>query len=455
MRVRDYLLLAIVGGLVPAALASPYVGILTWVWLGLMNPHRSTWGLAQTIHLSVVIAIPTIISTLREYSQHRLPRERETTLLIALWGMFTITTLFSVYPDLAWPEWEQISKIFLMTLVTAFIVDTKKRLHGYVYVVAFSVGIYGIFGGFFTLATGGQYRVYGPEYSFLGDNNALGLALNMTLPMFFYLARDAQQRLVKGALIASFLLTIIAVIGTLSRGAALGLVAVLGLLLLKSRPRYWAVAALVIALAAPVIWVNMPETWTRRMTTMQTYEQDQSAMARIHAWTLAWRIALANPLLGGGFEIMEDKGLYDIYYPESPTRGDVHSVYFEVISEHGFITFGIFLALMATPLLGLRRIRRAARARPEWLWAVNYCNMVEVSLLGYLVSGAFLELSTFDYVYTLLAISMITKNLVKAETPASTNASISTTGEENKLACGLIEPDRSMEKRFDSVVVYS
>ncbi|MHB8762743.1 MAG: putative O-glycosylation ligase, exosortase A system-associated [Deferrisomatales bacterium] len=412
---RDYLLVAIVACLLPVALRRPYVGILAWAWLGLMNPHRSTWGLAQTLHLSVALAIPTLIGAAREFHLHRLPRERETFLLIVLWCMFTLTTFFSIYPDLAWPEWEQITKVLLMTFVTAFLVDTRERLRWFIYVVAFSVGFYGIAGGIFAVATAGQYRVWGPEYSFIADNNALALALNMTLPLFFYLAQDAGRRSVKLVFLGSFLLTIVAIVFTYSRGGLVGLCAVLGLLLLKSKARYWVPVAIVLALAAPVVWVNLPEHWTGRMATIQTYEEDQSAMSRINAWRLAWRIAVDHPLLGGGFEVMEDKHLYDRYYPESPTRGDVHSAYFEVMSEHGFVTFGVFVLLMATPLLSLRKIRRLAKTVPGLAWTVSYCNMVEVAIPAYLVSGAFLELSTFDYVYTLLAISMIVKNLIRSE----------------------------------------
>ena len=43
MSIRDIVLFAVVFGGVPFILKHPYVGVLYWMWLGIMNPQRLTW----------------------------------------------------------------------------------------------------------------------------------------------------------------------------------------------------------------------------------------------------------------------------------------------------------------------------------------------------------------------------------------------------------------------------
>ena len=46
----------------------------------------------------------------------------------------------------------------------------------------------------------------------------------------------------------------------------------------------------------------MPDTWYDRMNTIESYEEDTSAMGRINAWHFAFNLAIDKPLVGGGFQ---------------------------------------------------------------------------------------------------------------------------------------------------------
>ena len=48
----------------------------------------------------------------------------------------TITTMNSMYPDLAWEQWIKVSKIFLMILVAAMLISNAERLQALVLVIA-------------------------------------------------------------------------------------------------------------------------------------------------------------------------------------------------------------------------------------------------------------------------------------------------------------------------------
>ena len=41
-------------------LLHPWIGVLYWVWFGLMNPHRLSWGLAYDFQFAYIIALLTL-----------------------------------------------------------------------------------------------------------------------------------------------------------------------------------------------------------------------------------------------------------------------------------------------------------------------------------------------------------------------------------------------------------
>ena len=63
-------------------------------------------------------------------------------------------------------------------------------------------------------------------------------------------------------------------------------------------------------------------------------------MGRINAWTMALNLAKDN-FFGGGFSIYES-AVFARYAPDPEARA-AHSIYFQVLGEHGFV--GLFLFL--------------------------------------------------------------------------------------------------------------
>jgi hypothetical protein len=94
-----------------------------------------------------------------------------------------------------------------------------------------------------------------------------------------------------------------------------------------------------------------------------------------------------------------------MYLPEVGARGtDAHSIYFEVLAEHGFIGLALFLAIGVFALSACRRLIKDNKRDPDRRWIADLAAMIQVSLIGYAVSGAFLGLAYFDYYYAILAI---------------------------------------------------
>lgn len=412
---RDLLVAAIIFGLLPMVLRRPQVGIYLWCWISYMNPHRLAFGFAMNFPWAYTIALATFSGLLFSKEPKRIPWTRETILMLMLLIWAAITSYFAFFPQLAWDGWIKFFKILLMTYVTLMVINNRARLYGMVWIIALSLGFYGIKGGIFTIAKGGVHRVQGPEGTFIGGNNEMALALVMTVPLIRFLHLQEKRPWLKTGLAGAMLLTAIAGIGSQSRGALLGMTAMGLFLWLKSRNKF--VTALFIILSVGAIAAIMPQSWYDRMHTTTDYKEDASAMGRINAWHTAFNVAKAR-VTGGGIEMFR-ASVFRTYAPEPDRVHDVHSVYFEMMGEHGFIGFGLFvLLLLFTWQRGSSVIRRA-KNNPDLRWESDLASMVQVSLIGYAVSGAFLGLSYFDYYYHLVAITVILYGLTNQQLKAS------------------------------------
>lgn len=411
---RDIALCAVIFGSLPFILRWPYVGVLMWTWLALMNPHRLTWSFAYNMQFALMVALATLIGMLFSSEQRKMQWTPLTVLLALFMGWMTLTTLNATYPMLAWPQLEKVSKIMLMVFVTIMLMQSKERIQLLVWVMALSLAFYGVKGGIFTISRGGVFHVRGPAGSFIEGNNEIAVALLMTVPLLRYLSLTARHALVRHAMSASMVLTAVAAVGSLSRGALVGILAMGTFLWLKSRNKVR--TALLGAVAALLIVNVMPQAWYDRMHTIQTYEESDSALGRINAWYMAFYLA-KDRFLGGGFEAFRPE-MFALYSPEAFRVHDAHSIYFEVLGEHGFVGLAIFLAILVMTWRTASWIIRRTRKDPKNAWASDLAAMVQVSLIGYCSAGAFLGLAYFDLFYTLVAVIVLTKAYVATQEPA-------------------------------------
>lgn len=414
---RDFAVTAVILGLLPVSLLHPWIGILTWSWIGYMNPHRLTYGFAYSMPFAFLVMAATLVGLLFTRDKKGLPGSSEVFLLLALWAWFLVTTMFAFYPEDAWAHFVKVSKILLGAFLTIALFQDPRRLQMLIWVIAGSIGFYGLKGGIFALATGARHRVLGPPDSFLSGNTEIGLALNMVIPLLVYLQRQEQHFWRRRALMAVTILSIIASLSTYSRGALLGLAVVVPLLFLKSRARLILLPLLVIAVT--VLPAVMPAGWLNQMETIEGYKEDLSANQRLNSWFVSYELAKDNPVMGGGFRTFSEE-IYNMYMPGYRFAGsehDAHSIYFQVLGEHGFTGLGIYVALLLSTLVSLRRLVWQTRKNPGQQWICNCAQMVEVSVVGFIVSGTFLSMSYFDLFYHLVAITVILKVLAKAPVP--------------------------------------
>ncbi len=386
--------LAVVVGLV-FTLKRPHMGVMLWSWLGYMNPHRLCYGFMFDAHVALVTAMATMGSLLMsDEKKNKLQWSPEATLLLIFTVWMFITTLFAEYPWVAWVKWDKVWKIQLFMLLTLMLINSKDRLNMLIWVIVLSLGFYGVKGGIFTIMTGGSHRVLGPMGSFIEFRGDIGTALNMTIPLMRYLQLQATNKMVRIGLTVAIILTCFAVIGTHSRGAFLGLAAVMLFLIMKSRRKV--LLLFVLALTTYSVLSFMPAEWSERMHTIETYEEDGSAMGRIEAWIDTIEYANRHPIMGGGFE-------------RNPGGRAAHNIFIQVLGDHGYVGLVLFIGLGLMVWVSAGRIRKQVKNDPENKWMGDLMAMTQVCLVAYGSGGFFLSLAYFDLTYHLVTFVIICK----------------------------------------------
>lgn len=405
---RDIVLAIIVFGLLPYILARPSWGVYLSAWLGYMNPHRLCYGFMLTFPVVMVVAITTLIGMIVSKEKKQMVWSREVFILLIMLIWMGVTTTQAFFPDLAWEQYTKVIKIQILTLITLILLTSREKVHIFIWIIALSLGFYGIKGGVFTIVHGGSYRVQGPLGTFIGGNNELALAMVMTIPLMRYLHLQETRKWVKTGLVGAMLLTALAAVGTQSRGALVALLITGVIFWLKSRGKF--LSGLLLAAAVAATAAIMPQEWYDRMHSIQNYQEDESALGRINAWWTAYYVA-KDRVTGGGFEMFRWP-VFKQYAPEPGRVHDVHSIYFEMLGEHGFIGLFLFLSLLGLTWLKCSSIIRKAKKDKEQYWARDLAAMIQVSMVAYMTGGAFLGLAYFDYIYHLIALTAITWHLI-------------------------------------------
>ena len=409
---RDVLLTLVVFGAIPFILRRPHLGILMYVWLSVMNPHRLTWSFAHDFNFAAIVAVTTLVGAV--FARKRpLPINSLSLVLLAFVGWTSVTTVFALYPSDSFELWVTMMKTQLMVLLIPLLFQTREQVRQLIWVIVLSVGYYGTKGGVFTLLTGGQYKVYGPEASYIEDNNALAVAIIMVIPLMRYLFITTSNKYVRWGLFGMMTSCGLAVLGSYSRGALLAVGAMVTFLWLKGRHKVLFLMFAVVAF--PVALFYMPEQWYERMDTIAEYQQDSSANMRLNAWGTMFNIAKDRPLFGAGYEVAL-KPIFDRYSPDPSFPPQVaHSIYFEALGSHGFVGFAIYVLLLITHWKHAGRLVRGAKGRADLAWLYHYGLMMQVSIVGFAVGGAFLSLVNFDVPYYLIGTTLVVGRLLEQQ----------------------------------------
>jgi O-antigen ligase len=250
---------------------------------------------------------------------------------------------------------------------------------------------------------------------FLGDENDLALACSTAFPFAFvgFRALQGWKRWASGGLAVLFTAAIVA---SFSRGGFVGFLAAALYCVVTGRNR---IRNLLIGLFTGLAFLLVtPDSYKDEIRTIRETSSG-TADVRLFLWTAAYRMWLDNPLLGvGAGNSNWNVGRYQPHreprfarreYEEMDfTMQEVHSLYFELLSETGIVGVAIFGAIIWGHFSALRRLRQVVGRDPAASMDLRsdvqlYGVALAGAMVAYLAAGAFLSVLYYPYPWYLSA----------------------------------------------------
>lgn len=408
---RDIVVSLIIVGLFPACFRRPFVGLCVFSWLAYMRVQDLTWHFARDIRWSYYVAILTFAGFLFQRDRQRwfLPDLR-CFLMMVLVVLVGIGVVASEGPDaFQFRRYMEYVKIVAVALFTTAIVRNREQLRILLWIIALSLGFYGVKAGIWGIFTLGSTPILRGPGGMLKDNNDFSLALSMAVPMLFHLGWTERRPEIKRAFWFALPLTVITIGLTHSRGGFLSVAAAIGVLIWRSRNRLQGI--LIGFLIAAAVFVLAPADYKARLATLRNPQEEGSAASRLRAWGIATRMALANPVLGVGLWKFQQHYFEFLAEPTPAARtGEsivAHSSYFQIWAECGTPALVLYFVLIVASFWTCWKVRRMARSRYFSSWIINYATMFEASMAAFLVGASFLNRAHFDLFYHWVALIVV------------------------------------------------
>jgi probable O-glycosylation ligase (exosortase A-associated) len=256
------------------------------------------------------------------------------------------------------------------------------------------------------IITNPHTRSYLGDLTFLGDGNDFALSVCITIPACIYLIATAKNKFHKYIYIAGFLILVLSVIGSQSRGASLSLMAIMLYYGLKSKKKARLLVKLMPILL--VVFIYAPSAYFSRLENINNYHE-ASAQGRISAWKAAIKMAKDHPFIGVGAGLFPYT--YATEYPDEINQGNptnAHSTYFLALGELGFTGLIIIIALFFSNLIKNERLAgqlNQVSVEQDQTNHIQLLKTVNASIIAFMVGGAFLSALYYPHIYLLAGVS--------------------------------------------------
>lgn len=412
---RGFIILLGIFGWIPVLLFKPHIGILVWDWVSHMNPHTTASNIS-TMPILDSIAAMTLAGLFISKEPRKIASHPIMLAILLYYVWVIITTLFGENPAFSTTKLVHITKVLLFVLLTTIIMQSPNRLKAYYWIMALSLGFFVIKGGLFFLKSGGTGRVQGGG-GMLGDNNQLAMAIAMTVPVAYYLYLHPPIKKLKWPMFGTIFLAFLAIVGTQSRGGLVAGLAVMGVMFMSIKRK-----VLIISIAIPLLitgYALLPDHIKDRYSTIPGVEKeetkpdkegvgDESFMGRVIMWKYGVNVADDNPILGKGFENNYVQSTLDKYMPYGHKSRAFHSIYFEVLGEHGYVGLVLFLTIIFTAWYSAGTTYQQLKEHEDLLWLADMARTLRISLIAYCVGGLTVNIATFDLMYDICGLIVLT-----------------------------------------------
>jgi probable O-glycosylation ligase (exosortase A-associated) len=414
--IRSLFLVTIFLSFFGLGMAAPFVLTLGYVWVDTFRPQDVAWGILNQMPVAMIMGVAALGSYFL-MDRRSPPRLTLTTLLTLLMaGWMTATMFWAEVPLAGWSKWDWAFKTVMFSAFIPLVIRSRAQIEALAQVYVFSLAANFIpFAGKMLLSGGGYGRNLGlmAGNGNLSEGGLLSIAVLMTIPLSLHLSRHTQllprTRLVKLGYIGLAGFALLTALGTYERSALVGIVALGGYLLMRSRHKL--VFGLCLAVIATLIVYMMSATWHDRIDTISVPTADSSALMRLLVWSWTLRYAVSHPF-GGGFNcFLVDR----LEFPDgSVVFGHAfESSYFEMLGEQGWVGLGLFLGVVVLTFFALRRLARRTRRIPHLVWCADMSDALQAGMVVFLTSGAFLDVGFQPEIWFFVAMSVSLREYVR------------------------------------------
>ena len=393
---------------------APFVLVLGYCWVDTFSPQAIATEFLTALPVSMIMAVAAIGSyAVLDRAKGRLTAMSGMLLLFAAWVTLS-TFLWAEVPADAFEKWNYAFKTLCFAAFLPFVIRSRIQIEALIQIYLFSIMVHFLPVGVKTLISGGGY---GRALGVVGGNALLsegatlaGVAL-MLVPLILYLGKNnlllPRLQVVRLGYAGLAVLAIAAAVGTYERTALVGLAIVgIGTWLRSRRKLLFGLASAAVVAA---VALTTSSAWTARISTIQQFNTESSALGRILVWEWTLRYVSEHPL-GGGFNSYKVDHI--ILPPETRDGPPVvrngiafHSVYFEVLGEQGYVGIGIFFSIILLALAQLQKVARLSKGVDHLSWARDLAFALQVSLLTLLACGAFIGIAFQPMLYYLFALA--------------------------------------------------
>ncbi len=419
---RDVYVALIYLAMLAMGLAAPFLFSLAYIWVDTFSPQTIAPEMLGLIPASMIVAILAIGSyAVADHRKTAPPLTSWLLLAFAVWITLS-TALWAELPGPAWEKWNPAFKTLCFAAFMPLVFRSRVQIEAALQIYVFALAVHYVPGGIKTMLGGGGYgRTIGVVggNSLLAEGSTLCAVTVMLVPILLFL-REHSLLLPKVHLLRNgyFVLVACAVataIGTYERTGLVGMAVMgAGLWLRARRKLLYGVGGGGVAV---VIALTTSDAWTSRISTINDYNNETSALGRILVWRWTMDYVSNHPLGGGFNSFMIDT----ITFPGQGgqpglTRNGVafHSIYFEVLGEQGYFGLGLFLFIALYTLYILQRAAKIARGRHDLRWAADLSRALQVSLVSFMICGAFIGVAFQPMIYFLFAVAACVGSHVRA-----------------------------------------
>lgn len=397
-------------------IVAPFILTLGYVWVDTFQPQHITYIILNQLPDAMIMGIAALAGYFL-MDRRSPPRITLTTVLTLLLGCWVTATMFwAEVPVAGWEYWDWAFKAVMFSAFVPLAIRSRVQIEAFMQVYVFSLAANFVpFGAKVLLSGGGYGRNLGLQggNAGLSEGEFLSTVVLMSIPLALHLSRHTQllprTRLVKLGYIGLVGCALLTALGTYERTALVGMVALGGYMLMRSRHKL--AFGLCLAVVAATIAYIMSAAWTERISTLTDPTANSSALTRLLVWAWTLKYVVAHPF-GGGFDCF----LIDrIEYPDGHAAFGhaFESSYFQILGEQGWVGIALFLGVLLWTMFGLRRLTRRTRGIPHLAWCADMSEAVQAGLVVFMTAGAFVDIAFQPELWYFIAMSVSLREYVR------------------------------------------